>query len=252
MPTHRYHDIFNLAGKTVLVAGGSGAIGAAMAHAAVAFGARVAITGVSHERRERVAAELGPAAMAVYANVLEPDSVDAAIAAVEEAHGPIGVLINATGTHIEQPAEAMTLDAWDTVLDVNLRGAFVLAGGGAAHDRPPDAGQHHPCDLGAQRAGHSARLRRIRSQQGAGHAHQTASHRMGRAHPRQRHCADVHRTPLVADYLTDPSFYEPRRPHPGRVAECDDLMGLAVFLASDASAMITGRTFMSTAGSRTQ
>ena len=246
MPTHRYHDIFNLAGKTVLVAGGSGAIGAAMAHAAVAFGARVAITGVSHERRERVAAELGPAAMAVYANVLEPDSVDAAITAVEEAHGPIGVLINATGTHIEQPAEAMTLDAWDTVLDVNLRGAFVLSQAVArrmiAHRMP----------------GSIIHVTSVRSGLGIrrGYAAYVAS-KGGLAMLIKQLATEwaVHgirvngiaptftRTPLVADYLTDPSFYEPlvARIPLGRVAECDDLVGLAVFLASDASAMITGQ-----------
>lgn len=54
------------------------------------------------------------------------------------------------------------------------------------------------------------------------------------------------RTALVADYLTDPSFYEPlvARIPLGRIAECDDLVGLAVFLASDASLLITGQNIL--------
>ncbi|MGC9349743.1 MAG: SDR family NAD(P)-dependent oxidoreductase, partial [Anaerolineae bacterium] len=125
-----YDTLFDMRGKVVFAAGAGGAIGSKMARAVAAYGASVAIADISADASSDVAAELrelGTDAIGVGINVTDEASVKAGVEVVEEQLGPIDVLINSVGTHIEQPAEELTLEAWDTVLDVNLRGAFVLS-----------------------------------------------------------------------------------------------------------------------------
>ena len=244
-----YREMFSLEDRTVMVAGGAGAIGSAMARAAAAFGARVVIADFAEEPRERVAEDLraeGASAMGVYANVLEPDSVRAAIAEAERAFGPVAALINAVGTHIEQPAEGVTLEAWDKVMGINLRGAFVLSQAAACS---MIANQVRGSIIHVTSVRSGLGIRRgyaayVASKGGLGVLIKQLATEWATYGIRVNGIAPTFtRTALVADYLTDPSFYEPlvARIPLGRIAECDDLVGLAVFLASNASAMITGQ-----------
>ena len=126
----RYANLFDVRGKVALVAGGTGAIGGEMARALAEYGARVAIAGRSQAGAEQAASRLadaGGTAMGAALDVTDAASVADAVAAVEAQYGPVEVLINAAGTHIEQPADELDLAAWDTVLDTNLRGAFLLS-----------------------------------------------------------------------------------------------------------------------------
>ncbi len=126
----RYDNLFTMQGKVVFVAGGSGAIGSEMARVMAHYGARVAIAGILLEDCRQTAASLvagGAEALAVGMDVQDEASVKAAVAQVEAQLGLVDVLVNAVGTHIEQPAQEVSMAAWDTVLDVNLRGAFLLS-----------------------------------------------------------------------------------------------------------------------------
>jgi len=131
MSAGHYRDLFSVKGKVVFCAGGVGAIGGEMAKALAAYGARVAIADISQEASSAAAAQLaeesGCEAMGVAIDVLDAASVAQGAAAVERKLGPIDVLINTVGTHVEQAAEDVTLDAWDKVVGVNLRGAFILS-----------------------------------------------------------------------------------------------------------------------------
>lgn len=244
-----YRQLFSLEGKTVMVAGGAGAIGSAMARAAAGFGARVAIADVAEGPRGQVVAELrseGAAAVGVFANVLDPDTVRAAVDEVEDALGPIAVLINAVGTHIEQPAEEVTMDAWDTVVDVNLRGAFVLSQA-AARSMMAHGVRGSIVHVTSVRSGLGIRrgyAAYVASKGGLAMLIKQLATEWAPHGIRVNGIAPTFtRTALVADYLTDPGFYDPlvARIPLGRIAECDDLVGLAVFLASEASALITGQ-----------
>ena len=232
-----------------MVAGGAGAIGSAMAGAVAAFGAKVAIADVAEEPRGRVVAELraqGVDAIGVPANVLQPDSVRAAVAQAEEALGPISVLINTVGTHIEQPAEEVTMEAWDKVVNVNLRGAFVLS---QAVARSMIAHQVrgsiiHVTSVRSGLGIHRGYAAYCASKGGLAILIKQLATEWAKYGIRVNGIAPTFtRTALVADYLNDPSFYEPlvARIPLGRVAETGDLVGLAVFLASKASAFITGQ-----------
>jgi len=75
--------------------------------------------------------------MGVRFDITEAPSVREAITGREARLGALDVLVNSVA-HVEQPAEEVTLEAWDTVLDVNLRGAFLLfPSGSTVYDRVP-------------------------------------------------------------------------------------------------------------------
>jgi gluconate 5-dehydrogenase len=245
----RFSGLFDLDDKVVWVAGGTGAIGGEMACACAAFGARVAVSGRDPAACQQVAAEISEnarEALGVALDLQDVASIRAAAAAVESALGPIDVLINAAGTHIEQPAEDLTPANWDEVLDVNLRGALFLSQA-AAHS------------MIAQGAGGSIiHVTSVRSELGIrrGYAAYCASKGgLGilikqLASEWARHGIRVNgiaptftRTPLVTEYLEDPAFYQAlvQRIPLGRVCETLDLAGLAVFFASDAASFITGQ-----------
>ncbi len=247
--TSHYDNLFDLHGKVVLVAGGAGAIGSEMARAAAASAPRSPSPGSRPRKRTAARRSGGRAAQKPPAwrmNVMDEASVAAAVAAGGRELGPVDVLINTVGTHIEQPAQDLTLKAWDTVLDVNLRGAFMLSQAVARAMIAHGKGGSHihvtsvRSDLGIRR-GYAAYcaskggLRVLIKQLATEWA--TYGIRVNGIAP------TFTRTPLVEDYLNDPAFYNGlvNRIPMGRVCETGDLAGIAVFLASDASGFITGQ-----------
>ena len=121
--------------RSVLVTGGNRGIGWEIAQAFVALGDQVAITYRSGEPPDGV--------FAVRADVTDPDSLDAAFAAVEEHQGPVEVLVANAGITRDTLLLRMTDDDFDAVLQTNLVGAFRVAqarqqGHAAAAARPPD------------------------------------------------------------------------------------------------------------------
>ena len=244
-----YDKLFEMQGKVVLAAGGSGAIGFEMARVMAHYGARVAIAGILPEACQQSVAELaasGAEALAIELDVKDETSVRAAVAKVEAQLGPVDVLVNAVGTHIEQPAQDVTMEAWDTILDINLRGAFLLSQAVAntqiAHGR---GGSHiHVTSvrsgLGIRR-GYAAYCA---SKGGLGILIKQLATEWARFGIRVNGIAPTFtRTPLVQDYMNDPVFYQSliNRIPMGRVCETSDLAGIALFLASDASSFITGQ-----------
>ncbi len=244
-----YKNMFKMQDKVVFCAGGAGAIGAEMATALAAFGAKIAIADIATDAIERVTAALngtGAAVMGVKINVMDEKSVAAAVVDVEKKLGPIDVLVNTAGTHIEQPAHELRMDAWDTVLGVNLRGAFILSQAVSRAMIARESGGSHihitsvRSNLGIRR-GYAAYCA---SKGGLGILIKQLATEWAQYGIRVNGIAPTFtRTPLVEDYLNDPDFYNAlvQRIPLGRVCETSDLAGIAVFLASEASAFITGQ-----------
>jgi 3-oxoacyl-[acyl-carrier protein] reductase len=105
--------------RSVLVTGGNRGIGRAIAEAFVANGDQVAITYRSGEPPEGV--------LGVKCDVTDPDSVEAAFAEIEAAHGPVEVLVANAGITRDTLLMRMTDEEFDTVIDTNLAGAFRCA-----------------------------------------------------------------------------------------------------------------------------
>ena len=123
--------MFRLDGKTALITGASGGIGAAIARALHGQGATVALSGTRKEALEALAAELGPRAHACPADLRDPAAPDALVTAVEALEqagaGPLHILVNNAGLTRDMLALRMTDENWQTVLDVNLTAPFRLA-----------------------------------------------------------------------------------------------------------------------------
>jgi 3-oxoacyl-[acyl-carrier protein] reductase len=115
----------DLSGQVALVTGSTRGIGLAIARALHAAGAAVAIHGRDQARAEAIAAELGQRTAAVAGDIAQADQVAAAITAVEAALGPITVLVNNAGVTRDGLLVRLSDEDWDTVLDANLKGAFL-------------------------------------------------------------------------------------------------------------------------------
>jgi len=119
--------MFRLDGKTALVTGATGGIGAAIARTLHAQGAVVALSGTRREVLESLAAELGERAHVCPADLREAGAADALVAAAEAAAGPLSILVNNAGLTRDMLALRMKDEDWQTVLDVDLSAPFRLA-----------------------------------------------------------------------------------------------------------------------------
>jgi NAD(P)-dependent dehydrogenase (short-subunit alcohol dehydrogenase family) len=112
-----------LEGQHAVVTGGGTGIGAAIAQALAADGARVSLVGRRREPLEAVASAIGNACVAP-ADVTVREEVDRAFALAREAHGPIDILVNNAGAAAGVPFAAVTEALWRDMLAVNLDGMF--------------------------------------------------------------------------------------------------------------------------------
>ncbi len=119
--------MFRIDGKTALVTGASGGIGAAIARALHAQGAAVALSGTRRDALEALAAELGERAHVCPADLRDPAAADALVAAAEAAAGPLHALVNNAGLTRDGLAMRMKDEDWQAVMDVDLTAPFRLA-----------------------------------------------------------------------------------------------------------------------------
>ena len=119
----------DLTGRTALVTGSTRGIGRAIAGTLAAAGARVAVVGRDLARAQAAAAEIGAGAEGFAADVADPASIVALVEAVERSFGQVDILVNNAGLTRDNILFRIKDDDWDTVLDANLRGAFLLIRG---------------------------------------------------------------------------------------------------------------------------
>jgi NAD(P)-dependent dehydrogenase (short-subunit alcohol dehydrogenase family) len=120
---------FDLSGKVALVTGASSGLGVHFARTLASAGASVAIAARRADRLASLQAELqkaGSKAAPVDLDVQSGKSVSAAFDAIEQALGPIDIVVNNAGISIVKPALDMPEEDWDAVVDTNLRGAWLV------------------------------------------------------------------------------------------------------------------------------
>ena len=119
--------MFNLTGKTALVTGTTGGIGASIAKALHAQGATVGISGRNEEKLKALAAELGDRVHVLPADLSTPEAVDKLVADAEAAMTQIDILVNNAGLTRDNLSMRMKEEEWNEVIAVNMTATFRLA-----------------------------------------------------------------------------------------------------------------------------
>jgi NAD(P)-dependent dehydrogenase (short-subunit alcohol dehydrogenase family) len=116
-------DLSNMRGRVAIVTGGGSGIGAAIVRALAKRGATVVIADIDEAAGKSVAAELDQAT-AVTLDVRDAAAVAELVAQVKADHGQLDYMFNNAGIAVGGLVEEFTLDHWDRVIDVNLRGVI--------------------------------------------------------------------------------------------------------------------------------
>jgi NAD(P)-dependent dehydrogenase (short-subunit alcohol dehydrogenase family) len=241
---------FDLSGKTSIVTGASRGLGVTFARALAAAGADVAITSRTLASLDGTRAEieaLGRRAIPIELDVREEASIRRAVDAAQAALGRIDILVNNAGCNIRKPAIDVTWDDWNTILDTNLRGPFFVAQAAARHMIPRRygriinigsvtsvAGSAGLGPYGASRGGIKQLTMSLADDWGP---HGITVNCLAPGWFKTRQNQVMYEDQSWVEYLTD-------RIPLKRPGAAEDLEGAVVFLASDASAYVTGQTLL--------
>jgi len=114
----------DLTGRVALVTGSTRGIGRSIAETLAECGARVAVVGRDATKAQEVASQVSPEARGFACDVADTTSVNALVAAVEQAFGSVDILVNNAGLTRDNIMLRLKDEDWDAVINANLRGAF--------------------------------------------------------------------------------------------------------------------------------
>lgn len=234
---------FRLDGRRALVTGASSGIGLGCAMAVAEAGAHVILAARSLDTLEDVAGAIRNSGYSAEASALDIGDPEA-IKAITSQGEPFDILVNSAGMARHGPALDAEVEDIDAVFDVNLRGAYLLATGVAK--RLIDAGKPGSIIMISSQMGHVGGIDRsvyCATKHGVEGMTKSMAIEWGPHGIRINTIGPTFiRTPLTA-----PTFDNPERVawiedkiKLGRVGEVEDIMGAVTYLASDASALVTG------------
>ena len=128
--TRTVQQLFDLRGRTALVTGGSRGLGLQIAHALGEAGARLMITSRKADDLEQAVAELQAAGLDarwIAADCAREEDIHRLADETLQRMGPVDILVNNAGAAWGAPAEDHPLEAWDKVMNLNVRGYFILS-----------------------------------------------------------------------------------------------------------------------------
>lgn len=240
-------NLFRLDERIALLTGGASGLGEAMSYGLAQAGATVVIADVNAVAAEEVAkviCDRGGRAEWVRLDVTKRDDVNDVVAGIAERHGHIDVLINSAGTAIRHAAEDFPEEAWDRVVTLNLKGTFLVCQ--AVGRQMLGQGKGSIINMASIGASIAYPLTTAYLQSKGGVAQLTRSLALEWSQRGVRVNAiapGLFNTPLVASNNQTTSatseFIMARTPM-ARLGEPKEVVGPAIFLASDASSMVTG------------
>ena len=239
-------SLFNLAGRRALVTGSSRGIGRALAEGLAGAGAEILLNSRDAETLGAAAADLAEKGAKVKALAFDATNEETVVAAVDHAEaefGPIDILINNAGMQLRAPLEDFPLDGFEQVLRTNVSSAFVVGRAVARHMLARGAGRIiNICSINSLLARPSITPYTVSKG-----ALVNLTKGMATEWGPKGLCVNgiapgYFRTEMTQNLVDDAEFtswVEGRTPA-GRWGEVRELVGAAVFLASEASTYVNG------------
>jgi len=243
-------NLFDLSGKVAVVTGTSRGLGQYFGRALAQAGADLVITSRDKSRladfQEEIE-DLGRKALPVQLDVLNQRDIENMVAAAIAEYGKIDILVNNAGLNIRQPATEFTWDNWDTVLETNLKGAYFVAQAVGKEMIKRQYGRiinigSCTCVFGMEGIGpycasRGGMLQVSRSLAAEWGRHGITVNVLAPGWFKTAQNKVLYDNKPWVEYITD-------RIPLGRPGQPNDLDGTAIFLASDASAYVTGQILL--------
>ena len=240
-------QLFDLTGRTALITGSSRGLGYAIASGLAAVGARVVLNGTNAERLQDAATKLAATGATVHHelfDIADEAAIEAAFQRLDDAGIAIDILVNNAGIQLRKPMVELTATEWRRVLDVNLTSAFIT--GREAAKRMIPRGYGKIINIGSLTSelaratvapytaakGGIKLLTRSMTAEWAGKGIQANAIGPGYM------LTDMNK-PLIDNAAFD-GWVKSRTPA-GRWGKPEELIGVAVFLASAASNYVSGQ-----------
>ncbi|MEM6382606.1 MAG: SDR family oxidoreductase [Pseudomonadota bacterium] len=238
---------FRLDGKRALIAGASRGIGLGAAVALAEQGAQIVCVARGREQLDQAVGELISAGFDAQAATLDLADSDAIKTTVAEL-GPFDVVVNSAGIARHAPALETALDDYQAVMDINVRGAFVLsaeAGRGMIAAGKPGSIIHISSQMG--HVGGIDRAVYCASKHALEGMIKAMAIEWGKSGVRiNTVCPTFIKTPLTEATFADPQKvgWITSKIKLDRIGKIEDIMGAVVYLAGDASALVTGTSLL--------
>jgi gluconate 5-dehydrogenase len=250
--TGSFTNLFDLSGRVALVTGAAAGFGEIICTGFAEFGCDVAAADSDYKGASQTAdkvGELGRRSIAIAADVGKPDHIRNMVKTTVEALGTIDILVNCAGVSQHDPAELTPLETWDRVIDINLRGTFLCCQAAARVMLEKKRGViiNFSSIAGAVGVGRGANAY-CASKGGVNTLTKQLALEWASRGIRVNAIAPCQfMTPGLEEVMRDPQF-DPQKLMEtwttnipiGRVGKTEEIFGPALFLASDASSMVTG------------
>ena len=246
----------SLQDKVALVTGASKGIGAAIARELASRGAAVAVNySGSKAAAEKVVAEIeaaGGKAIAVQANLADPDSIGPLVKTVAEKFGPIDVLVNNAGIYEFGPIEAVTPEQFNKQFNLNVLGLLLTTQAALRHFNPQGGSV---INIGSVAADGAPGASVYSATKGAvdsitlslAHEFGPRKIRVNALNPGMVETEGVHAAGFIgSDFQKEVIARTPL----GRIGQPGDIATIAAFLASDDAAWVNGQLIQASGGNR--
>lgn len=241
--------LFSVADQVTFVSGASRGIGYALAKGFAERGAQVIITGRKRATIDKAAAEIsdstGTRVRAMTCDVADIRQIQRVVSKVIEEFGRIDTLLNVAGVNVRKPVERYTPEEYDFILNINLRGAFFLAKEVGKHMIERRNGSQINIDSFNSHAPLKGVIPYAMSKHGIKGMTRGLAMEWGKYGVRVNGIGPGFiLTDLISKLLAEPQMNEWGLANTplGRFGKVEDLIGTAVFLASEAAAFLTGQT----------
>lgn len=241
-------ELFSLKGRLALVTGSGQGIGFALAKGLAEHGAIVVVNGRSADKVEKAVASLRGKGLKVEGSVfdvVDAAAVEAEVARIEKEIGPIDIVVNNAGMQFRKPLEEFPDDKWQAMLQTNVTGVFNVGKAAAKRMIPRRRGKI--INIGSV----MSELARTTIAPYTATKGAVRNLTRGMCADWAKHGLQVNaiapgffRTELNTALFEDPEFnaWLEKRTPTARWGEVEELVGAAVFLASDASSFVNGHT----------